>query len=259
MGSLRINNAPTLGDLACRLARRRARDAITGQTIVQAYNRLKDFANGDGVKSLLSDVDEIYSNELERIGLPVEKISTKIKSVENLPLNGHSPTDLELAEWQEFEFALVSNDPGIRTAKESINVLNLEQLNIHNTPILRSLFHLDPMAERLGFSKDEKEKLSLYLQKREELIRENSCPITKRNRIVLSRDIYYIGRIPDFVPVNIVINGLNDPEEVQDALEATYCDIDCGTIDFIRIESNLQGDEISISAYSKLFVASAEN
>ena len=254
MGSLRINNAPTLGDLACRLARRRSRDAITGQTVVQAYNRLKDLANGDGMQSLLHDVDDIYSDELKQIGLPAEKISTRIEDVENLSSNGHSSADIELAGWQEFEFALISNDANIRSAKELIKILDLEQLNIHNTPVLRSVFYLDLIVERLGLSASEKEKLRLYLQKREEIIRENSCHVTERNRRVLSRDIYHIGRIPDFVPVNIAINGFNDPEEVKDVLESTYCDITCGAIDFLRIESNVNDDEISISAYSKFFV-----
>ena len=258
MGSLRINTAPTLGDLAVRLAGRRARNAITGQTLVHAYNRLKDFANGDGVQSLLDDIDEVYSDELRLVQLPAEKISPRIRKIEQVSQNVHSSADLELADWQEFEFALATPDQNLRGAKELLEVLDLEGLNIDNVPLLRGIFKdtLDCAAERLGLSEDEKQKLKLYLQKREEIIRENSCPITRRNTKVLSRDINKIRGILKWAFVKIVINGFDDPEEVKDELKVTYDGIICREKDFVRIESNISEDEILIRAYSKLFVKS---
>ena len=83
MGSLRIGNAPTLGDLGVRLAKRKSRDAITGHTIVQAYNSLKYFA-GNEIEKLFPDLDEIYLDETSRLGLKPEKISSRIIEVDEI-------------------------------------------------------------------------------------------------------------------------------------------------------------------------------
>ena len=253
MGSLRIANVPTLVDLAVRLAGRKNRNAITGHTIVQAYTALKAFAGNDDVQNLFPDLDEIYSDELHQLGLPEEKISPKIKECKKQLFK--DPI-FDFPEYQQFEFDLVEEEPDLRNIRKFLEILKPEKLNINNAPMLRCVFDysLRTAFDRLKLSQGEKNKLGNYVHNREEVIRENSCPVTNKNKIVLSNDIWEISELSDWAPVRVVINGLEDPEEVSEELVCAYESILGGATDYVRIESAPQSDQIAIGYYSKFFV-----
>ena len=231
------------------------RDAITEQTLVQAHNRLKDFANGDGVQSLLTDVDGIYSDELQQLGFTGEMIGARIKNVEDVSQNGHMGIKDEFIDWQEFEFDVVHCEPNVKQIKQQLEIFTPEKLTIYKIPFVRAVFEktTDCIAQRLKLSDGEKDKFKNYLQRREAVLAKNSCRVTKMNRIVLANDIGQIESLYKWAPLRVTINGLDDPDEIEEILESTYEEIIGGSIDFIRIESNLSEDEISIGVYSKLF------
>lgn len=261
MGSLRIANAPTIGDLGTRLAKRRFRDALTGHTFVQAYNCLQYFGGKDGVKNLLPDLDSVYSDESQQLGLEPDKISRRIIEVEQMlrsykcrNSNDHWKENEELTDNQEFEFFLVESTPDLKSIKEFLGKLDTNGMNITNVPLMRCMSdrNIEQTSKRLNLSTEEKKKLRKYLEIREQIIKENSCPVTDKNKAVLGNDIKEISRLIDWTPINLIINGLDDPEEVQDELETAYMSLYTGEMDFLRIESS--GDNIGISYYIKMFI-----
>lgn len=259
MGSLRIYNAPTVGDLGFRLARRRYRDALTGRAIVQAYNKLKDIAENDGIHSLLADLDEVYSDEVQQSGLRQEQISPYLLRVhENAKAkeSTNRPNDVieefGIDDIQQFEFDLIQETPDLQSIKVFLEGLNIKHLDINNIPLVRCLsaVDLEIAKSRLGLSSREEKKLREYLDRREKVIRENTCLVTKRNRIVLSNDINEIRKLVKWAPIKVVINGLDDPDETQEELESVYECICEGEKDLVRIESTLDDNEILIGYYT---------